>query len=446
MAQERWTVTVATDPSASAINRGLFSVVNYPRSYAEMTPASAERIAALDLSATQFRIETMIDLMEPANDNDDPTVFDWSGLRTEDMFRFLPGATANFYADVEARGGEPVILLTYNVAWLARNGRANDPPDSNAEWAEFAAAVVEHLIGLHAAGSGPFPRYVEVWNEPGPGGPYWTGTLEEYAELFRAVADRIHARYPGVLVGGPSFLADQGVHLMRFLELAGDAADFITIHVYNDDPVLMTRRLERWVEYVEQAAGRPLGLMVTETDNWRLTGPDKFNYILVRQFELLNASPRVLGVHHFSLPYYREAPDRTFGLVFPNGEVLGCNYWPYWYFAPLTGLRMEVSATLLDGSDAPRGLRDPSPLYAAASHDDTHLTVLLYPPGSAAYVNLEVSLPCGSSVFTRATLAAVREAGPETLHEWRLEPGSSLVEISLSCEPGVAYRLLIDTE
>lgn len=443
-------VIVGPPGSGAPVNRGLFSVVNLQRSFAEASPAAWERIEALNLRGTQVRTETMIDLLEPANDNEDPSVFAWERLHTSRMFRFLPGLTREYAAAVEKLGAVPLILLTYNVPWLARNGQPNDPPRSNEEWAEFAAAAVEHLIALHDAGEAPFPRYVEVWNEPGPGGPYWTGSVQEYAALFRVVADRIHRDYPGVQVGGPSFLADHGVHLMRFLELAGDAADFITIHVYNDDPVLMTRRLERWIDYIADTTGRDLPLMVTETDNWRLSGGEKFRYLMVRQFELLRSSAPLVGVHQFSLPYYPESPGRVFGLVRPDGSVIGPNYWPYWFFAAFEGEALEVAVEQVhpDGSrhavGADRGLRESLPLYAAAAHQPGRTTVLLFAAGAPATVDVRVSIPATvAGNGGELSVVAVTEDGSRTVHTQQILPGTPEARIRLGVAAGVGFRIIM---
>lgn len=440
----RVVITQEDKDSVVAVNRSLFSVVNYPRSYAEANPEAFERIAQLNLSGTQFRIETMIHLMEPENDNDDPFVFDWTRFRTENMFRFLPGRTDEFAGKVQEAGGIPVVLLTYNAPWLSVTGAANAPPTHNDEWAEFAAAVVQHLMNLHHEGGGPFPLYVEVWNEPGPGGPYWTGTMDEYAALFRTVADRLHNEFPGVLVGGPSLLADQGAYLMRFLELAGDVADFVTLHVYNDDPVLMARRLSRWQDYVVETTGREIGLMITETDNWRLVGGEKFRHLLIRQFELLDMARQPLGVHHFSLPHYREAPDRLFGLVRADGEVVGYNYWPYWLFSTLTGdhLRVEVErGAAANESTTSRGLRDPKPLYATASIDGSRATAILFAPAEPANVDISVTLPASWHGAAQVMLTTVTAEGPVLVSDLNLVATAGSFTTSLVCEPGLAYRL-----
>lgn len=456
LSAERLIVTVSLPEEPQSVNRGIFSVVNLQRSFAERSPASWERIRDLNLAGTHVRTETMIDLLEPVNDNDDPERFDWDHLRTDQMFRFLPGMTEPYSQAVDELQGVPVILLTYNVPWLATHGRANDPPWSNDEWAEFAAAVVDDLIARHRAGTGPFPRYVEVWNEPGPGGPYWTGTVDEYIALFRTVAARIHRDYPGVLVGGPSFLADQGVHLMRFLEAAGDVADFITIHVYNDDAVLMRRRLERWIDYIREVTGREIPLMVTEADNWQLTGAEKFAHLMVRQFELLAAPSTLVGVHQFSLPYYPESRDRVFGLVRPDGRVVAHNYWPYWFFAPFAGDRLPVTVEreLSTGEPGPiaddRGLRDPARLYAVASRqvstaeEHCRTTVLLYARHEPAVV--EVALPAQVvGAEHELTVTAVTVEGPTVVCRTAGPTDANGLRVRLAIEPATGYQIQLSS-
>jgi hypothetical protein len=366
-------------------NRALFSWVNYQRFSSEATFGSMQSFHNLNPAGTQARTEIMIDLMEPVNDNDDPYVYDWKRFRPDSMYRFIESDGAEFYDEMLALEMEPIALLTYNVEWLGEGGSRTAPPTSNAEWAEFAAAVVRAPNG---SGENYEPRLtmIEVWNEPSPGGPYWSGTREEYFALFRAVAERIHEEFPGVKVGGPAVLSSDSDFMLDFIEACGDVADFYTMHFYNQDPVLMTRRIESWAAYIaeETAKTEPL-LNVTESDNWEIVGPEKVDYLLKRQFELVRRSHLIAGFHHFSLPYYRERADRVFGLIRPSGEVIRYNYLPYWLFRGHEGELVDVrrfqdNEELRDARDN----RDPLPLYATATTTGEKVDIVSYATSVAA--------------------------------------------------------------
>jgi hypothetical protein len=220
---------------------------------------------------------------------------------------------------------------------------------------------------------------VEVWNEPSPGGPYWTGTRDDYFELFRIVAARLHRDYPGVAVGGPSVLSSDGAFMLDFIETCGDIADFYTMHFYNQDPVRMTRRISDWADYIRDQTGKNAVVHITESDDWNLTGPAKIDYLLTRQFELIALGDRIGSFHHFSLPYYRESPGRVFGLLRPDGRPVDYNYLPYLLFSQFTGeevpVQVEIDALLADPA---RDHREPLPAYAAASRTEEALTAVAY--------------------------------------------------------------------
>jgi hypothetical protein len=305
--------------------RRLFSLVNYPYLLRYGNSASIELFNDLNPRGTQARTEIMMQDAEPVNDNDDPNDTDLDRYNLENRYRFITDPANNYLDILKQRGITPLYLLTYCAPWLGREGRANDPPEDNSEWAEFATAMIT------AAGGSDRVPYVELWNEPLPNSLYWQGSMEDYFIFFNTVSSRIRSNFPRVKIGGPSVFLSDGVYLKQFLVNCGENADFLTVHIYNDDPFFQVRKLAAWGTY----SGKKL--MVTEADNWQLSGWEKQEYLFIRQWELIENEKHLEGFHQFCLPYYSPSPDQTFGLLRMDGSIIDENYWPYWFFRDLEG-------------------------------------------------------------------------------------------------------------
>jgi hypothetical protein len=213
------------------------------------------------------------------------------------------------------------------------------------------------------------------------------------------VAERIHRDYPGVRVGGPAVLSGDGGFMLDFIEEVGDVADFYTMHFYNQDPVLMARRIEDWADYIRDETGRSEPLLnITESDNWELQGPEKIDYLLVRQFELVRRADKIAGFHHFSLPYYAEQSDRIFGLIRPNGRVVQHNYLPYWLFNGYEGTHVATKSFVEEEAvPTERTNREPLPFYAAATTADGAVNVVSYATSPLAEsMSVEITVPSPS--------------------------------------------------
>ncbi|MEI8094582.1 MAG: hypothetical protein WCG80_10235 [Spirochaetales bacterium] len=415
------------------VNRALFSLVNFQHLWADYGPRALETFRALKPQGSQARTETLIDQMEPVNDDGDPNHFTWSGFRTDRMYRFVNDKAGTFFSAMLSEGMEPVLLLCYNTPWLAAGGQLNEPPTDLKEWAEFAAAVVARE---------PRVKYLEIWNEPSGQGVYWKGSMDTYYQLFNTVADRIHRDYPGVKVGGPSVLGGQTVAMREFIVQCGSRADYFTIHLYDDDPYLTTKKLKNWNQLIQKLTGKTgPQLLVTEGDDSRISDPaEKLRYLLVRQFELLALQDQVLGFHQFSLPEYE-----VYGLVRPDGSPVDKNYWAYWLMRDLRG-NLVASQAQKDGAPLSTNARNVAlPAYVAATRDGDNLQAVLLlndpasPPGK---VVVQLTLP---AVPTARQLRIDRVNGGEreVVQFRRLEPGQTSLSLELSSRFGDAFSVAL---
>jgi len=323
------------------INRGLFSTQGFMQVYVEPDPMVMETFTLINPQETHTRLETYIQRLEPENDDDDPNHFNWDKLYPERMIRFIEDGEA-FDQVVEQLGMERLSLLLNIAPWL-KSDNPDRPIADVDEWVEFAAAVVQWYNGSGSAYR-PKLRYVQVWNEPNLK-QFYTGTMKSYFELFNATAKRIHRDYPGVMVGGPTpattdpaWRSDEWME--AFLKECGAEADFITYHHYGPQgqPVeVITDAIHKWVGEFRKLPGKERGkMMITELDAW-FHGWPKAQYILERQFRLLDVSDLLLSVHHFCCLAYNESGNYTFGVVDKQGGVLEGTFWPYWLFRNLIG-------------------------------------------------------------------------------------------------------------
>jgi xylan 1,4-beta-xylosidase len=171
------------------------------------------------------------------------------GLFSDEMGVWPSGAKSpNFlYIDMVfdammERGLKPFIELSFMPEGLASGTqtvffyKANiTPPKDMKLWAELIRAFAEHVIqryGLAEVRTWSF----EVWNEPNL--PFfWTATKEDYFELYRQAATALKGVEPRLRVGGPSTARAAWVgDLLEFCATQQVPIDFVTTHIYPDDP------------------------------------------------------------------------------------------------------------------------------------------------------------------------------------------------------------------
>jgi len=128
------------------------------------------------------------------------------------------------------------------------------PPKDFAKWAEICAGIVRHYNQGWAAGFHYDIEYWEIWNEP-ENPPMWTGTREQYYELYRVTANYLKQQFPDIKVGGYAgcgfyTLNHEGMSdlhqtfvpyfldFLKFITTPATSAplDFFSWHLYTSDP------------------------------------------------------------------------------------------------------------------------------------------------------------------------------------------------------------------
>jgi xylan 1,4-beta-xylosidase len=175
------------------------------------------------------------------------------GMRPFVELSFMPTALAS--------GGDTIFSYRGNVT----------PPTDYRAWAELIRRLVTHWVARY--GLDEVRRwYFEVWNEPNLRA-FWTGTREQYFELYRHTAEAIKGIDAGLRVGGPATAANAWLpEFLDFCERHGVPADFVSTHHYPNDPLWSEAQdteselaggrrgiMGEWVrEASRQSRGRPL--------------------------------------------------------------------------------------------------------------------------------------------------------------------------------------------
>ncbi len=114
------------------------------------------------------------------------------------------------------------------------------PPEDFNKWATICTNIVRHYNEGWHNGHNWHIRYWEIWNEPDLGPPMWSGTAQQYYELYGTAAKRLKSRFPNIKIGGPAVASIKGTFggidwCTDFLKYCRDNEvdlDFFSCHRY----------------------------------------------------------------------------------------------------------------------------------------------------------------------------------------------------------------------
>ncbi|MBQ9880384.1 MAG: hypothetical protein IJM45_08145 [Clostridia bacterium] len=121
------------------------------------------------------------------------------------------------------------------------------PPKDYEKWGRICSRIVAHYNDGWADGFHMGIGYWEIFNEPDIG-PCWTGTEEQFIELYAAAAPIIKREHPDVKVGGCAFADPCGSLANKWLAAVRDRGlpmDFFSWHAYLYDPRRVTELSSR---------------------------------------------------------------------------------------------------------------------------------------------------------------------------------------------------------
>lgn len=142
------------------------------------------------------------------------------------------------YDAMRAQHIRPFVELSFMPSRLAAGERtifwwkANvTPPRDLSKWNGLVRALVEHLQQRYGTAE-VAQWYFEVWNEPDLPA-FWTGTAQDYLNLYRNTAETIKTVCPTCRVGGPAS-AISGFESIWLSSVTQNRvpADFLSTHAY----------------------------------------------------------------------------------------------------------------------------------------------------------------------------------------------------------------------
>jgi hypothetical protein len=146
-----------------------------------------------------------------------------------------------------------------------------DPPKSYERWADMVSHIARHYNDGWSNGPDYKIKYWEVWNEP-DSSLFWTGTAQDYYQLYEIAAKKLKATVPNIKVGGPALDGDLEFldGFLRRCQEHGVPLDFVSWHYYSPDPHEAAKRGRRIRELIDRH-----GFSGTESilDEWNYAPP-----------------------------------------------------------------------------------------------------------------------------------------------------------------------------
>jgi len=158
------------------------------------------------------------------------------------------------------------------------------PPKDYAKWARICEHIMAHYLEGWADGFHYNIRYWEIWNEPEViGEQMWSGTAEEFYELYHVAATHLKKRFPYAKIGGHGGcgfyaiapLPGKEVDLQekrvlwfkgffRYIKEHGTPIDFYSWHTYTY--VSRVKIMDQWLH--EQLVEFGYGDLETHINEW----------------------------------------------------------------------------------------------------------------------------------------------------------------------------------
>jgi uncharacterized membrane protein len=395
---------------------------------------------------------------EQENDNDDPTVIDWTKINTKAIDAYL--------GECQSYGTEPILTChgpQYGgPRWLWKDGKwiGNAGEREAAEIAEMVEAYLDHANRGKKGRTGYTlnVKYIDLGNEPDLN----RDSLPGWIRIVKAVGERVRRDHPDVLIG--SYCPYQMRYIRQLIDGAGQYIDWFSFHPYGWTSGEFFRFIDQIQAYARQKGYRNLKVMITEWDFW-IQGRQKFDYMMVRWFDAVKR-PDLLGALHYRVWQYVE-PIYMFGVLWAGwgpkdvvgkaGEPIHDTYDAYWIWRNFRGQR-HASTKALKTAGAPPGLLDH--LWVVASRAGGKLAALLYydwaydGTGYKDYakgincpkvsVQLRMALPDGLK-GRKATISRATGEGFEVVRQGIAIPdGAREFTDTIEIEPLTAYAVTVE--
>lgn len=172
------------------------------------------------------------------------------------------------YMDALAQmGGKVVGCITIKPKHLfPRIDQRIWRPNDVKEWQR----VIYELVHRYSVKK-PLVTHWEIANEPdigeAGGTPYLIPEVGEYCEFYRMTIEPILSAFPQAKVGGPALASVDSPlleGLIQYCKETGTPLDFVSWHLYSDDPSQHARGIEKAKSLLEDFPGKKPEMLITE--------------------------------------------------------------------------------------------------------------------------------------------------------------------------------------
>lgn len=377
-----------------------------------------------------------------AADPDDPASYDFE-------------KTDAYIAAVLAVGAKPVYTLLNDVGLMDVRGDKYDtikrPPDDFKKWARICANIARHYNQGWANGFHHNIEYWEVWNEPDSPG-FWTGSQEQYAQLYATVATALKEVDPKLKVGGPASYGNL-TYVEQFLAICQQRKlplDFCSWHCYSLKPTTILSSAKEVRRLLDK-----YGFTKTENhvNEWS-PGPSDWNQmradpLVARKFFDSNGSSKGGAFDVSVLCYLQDSPVDS--AMFYSGDTLrwsfidrnGAPKKSYFAFKAFRRILDTPRRVAAQGDDREKGLA----VLAGLSADNSRAGILIsnHEAPCQTYQILIRGLPWhGGTVCTRYDVDEKHDLDP--VAEAKLPPSDTLLLVVPAASPSVSLLELGDVQ
>ncbi len=153
------------------------------------------------------------------------------------------------------------------------------PPKDFEKWARICSRIVQHYNMGWADGFEWDIQHWEIWNEPDIAN-CWTGTDEQYLQLYEITSKTLKKLDPNLKVGGPTIAYDMdselGVAFLNHCKKTNSPLDFVSYHIYSKSTDDFMKRIAKSNATITKHGFEDAEIYLTEW-NYIPYWPDKKN-------------------------------------------------------------------------------------------------------------------------------------------------------------------------
>ena len=228
--------------------RRLNGINNGPPVYHNKYPQKnlVEPMKALRIPMIRFHDASLVD--DGIQIVDVTRIFPLFHTDPDDPRNYLFTETDDYIAQCIVTGSAIEYRLGESIEHTLRQYRVH-PPANFEKWADICCHIIRHYNEGWANGFHYDIEYWSIWEEPDTVPMLWTGTSQQYYELYAITAKRIRREFPNLKIGGPQVAwLPKLEEFVVYCKEHGLPLDYLSFTVYSRDP-------ERLGSMIESAKG-----------------------------------------------------------------------------------------------------------------------------------------------------------------------------------------------